>query len=73
MLRMEMTFNTMHDLCEGLVSDMSYLAPKWGSSLTDWIRTWLGGSMVSTSPYTWVLGESRGTQNFRATNLFYST
>lgn len=29
-----MTFNTMHCLCEGLVSDVCYFAPKWDSSLS---------------------------------------
>lgn len=68
-----MTSNTMHCLCEGLVSDVCYFAPKWDSSLTVWIRAWLGGSAASTSPHTWVFGESGGTQTSRATTLFYST
>lgn len=55
-----MTFNTMHCLCEGLVSDVCYFAPKWDSSLTVWIRAWLGGSAASTSPHTWVFVESLG-------------
>lgn len=49
------------------------LAPKWGSSLTVWMRAWPGGSMASISLHTWVLGESGGARNFRATKLFYST